>query len=324
MITGQMNNPTPIEYMIVQDLYEEYPELQIKLLTEQVGLQNHIEEIDANRPGLALTGFYKNLMHQRLQLFGRGEYAYLQSLSPDKLKLVNKNFFRYKFPLLVFTHNNLPPKSFLKSAEEAQVPVFSTHLSTHHFLMHYYHVMSDKLAQSTYMHGVLVNVFGVGVLIMGESGIGKSETALALVERGHCFVTDDLVHVRCIADTDLYGMHYSELHYFMEIRGLGIINIRDLYGIQSVMEQCRLEIVIILEEWDKKKDYDRLGLKDDQIEILGVHLPKLIIPVSPSRNIPILIESAAINHRSKLMGKHSARFFVNKIQEKIRKKSKNT
>ena len=312
--TTYNSSSTEIE---VEMLFKKHPELKLSLLAGKSGLANKISSMDANRPGLALAGFYENIVYNRFQIFGRGEYAYLKSRTKKGLEEINENFFSFPFSAFVFTHNNTPPKSFLKRAEEKSIPVFRSSCSTHNFLVAYYYIMGELLAPNKTIHGVLVSVFGVGVLITGESGIGKSETALALIERGHSLIADDLVHIKCIADAELFGRAASELRYFMELRGLGIINIRDLFGIQSVLEQSKIEIMIVLEEWHKHKEYDRLGLQEETTEILGVECPKVVVPVSPGRNIPIIIETSAINHRSKKMGNHAAKKFIEEINKKI-------
>ncbi len=306
----------------VSDLLTRAPELELKVLAgEEEGLAREILSVDVNRPGLALAGYFRNLAADRIQVFGRGENAYLNDCDSDKLSCINASFFDYKFPGLVFTHGNRPPESFLLRAEATGTPVLTTPLSTHKFVVHFYKIMSEELAPITSVHGVLIEVFGVGILLTGNSGIGKSETALELVERGHRLIADDMVTVKCIGDTDLYGLAGEIIEHHMELRGLGIINVKDLFGVGAIRRRKRVELVVHLEEWNPSKEYERLGLDDDQVSILDVSLPRLLIPVKPGRNVPILIETAAMNQRSKGMGYHAARELSRRINDEILKKN---
>ncbi len=305
----------------VASLIDKAPELELKVLAGSKGLDREIVSIDVNRPGLALAGFYKNLAADRIQVFGRGEFAYLQECSVDHQNQIKDDFFAYTFPGLVFTHGNQPVDCFLEMAEKTDTPILSTPLSTHKFIIHYWRFMSEELAPATSVHGVLIEVYGVGILLKGASGIGKSETALELVERGHRLVADDMVHIKCIGDNDLYGFSSDIIKYHMELRGLGIINVKDLFGVGAIRRRKRIELMVYLEDWNPAKEYERLGLDEETVEILGIELPRLTIPVRPGRNIPILIETAAMNHRSKKMGYHAARELTRRINEEIQKKT---
>lgn len=306
----------------IASLVEQWPELELRVVAGHSGLSRVIGTEDVNRPGLALAGFYRNLASDRIQVFGRGEHAYLLECGLDQQTRIQLDFFQYPFPGLVFTHGNEPPDCFYEESEKSGTPLLLTPLSTHKFVTHYWRIMSEELAPSTSVHGVLIEVFGVGILLTGQSGIGKSETALELVERGHRLIADDIVSIKCIGDTDLYGFSGEIIEHHMELRGLGIINVKDLFGVGAIRRRKRLELVIHLEDWIPDKEYERLGLDDDYIEILDVRLPRILIPVRPGRNVPILIETAAMNQRSKRMGYHAARELSNRINEEIKKKSK--
>ncbi len=305
----------------VAELLDKAPELELSLLAGSEGLDREILTVDVNRPGLALAGFYKNLASDRIQVFGRGEFAFLQECSPEQKRNIHEEFLKYDFPGIVFTHGNRPVEDFLSFAEKSRIPIFSTPLSTHKFIIHYWRYLSEELAPSTALHGVLIEVYGVGILLKGTSGIGKSETALELVERGHRLIADDMVHIKCVGDTDLYGFSSDVIRYHMELRGLGIINVKDLFGVGAIRRRKRIELIVHLEDWDPEKEYDRLGLEEETETILGVKLPRIVVPVRPGRNIPILIETAAMNHRSKIMGYHAARELTMRINEEIQKKA---
>ena len=307
----------------ISSLIENYNnELFLRPIIEGSDLGRSIETMDVNRPGLALAGFFKNFASNRIQVFGRGECAFLNEPVTDNLINSLKTFLDFQMPALIFTHNNVPPAFFIEQAKEKNNPLFTTPLSTHDFILHFSRILGDLLAPRTSIHGVLIDVFGVGIMIMGSSGIGKSETALELIERGHCLVADDMVEIVNYEEKQLIGKSSEILEHFMELRGLGIINVRELFGIGAVSKQYPLDLVINLEEWDPYKEYERVGLEQDFVEILGVKIPMLLLPVRPGRNIPVLIETAAINHRSMQMGNHAARKLSERVDAKIKGKFK--
>ena len=311
-----------MSHLEIKSLLEGHPSLELRLLKEKADLSRHLNSVDVNRPGLALAGFFKNFASERIQIFGRGECAYLNQDLEKELKAMSKEFFTYPIPAIVFTHGNVPPDFFIEAAEKKHTPLMSTPLSTHTFIVNFTHILSEVLAARTSIHGVLIDVFGVGILLMGASGIGKSETALELIERGHRLVADDVIQVICTEECELYGMSSEVIQHNMELRGLGIINIKDLFGIGAIRNRHPLELVIGLENWLPQKEYDRLGLEQEYMDILGVKIPRLLLPVRPGRNIPVLIETAAINHRSKKMGYHAARNLNERINQEIQSKSK--
>ncbi len=309
-----------MSYLEVESLIKQNHVLQLTSITGQKGFGRHIITIDVNRPGLALVGYFKNFGKDRIQIFGRGECAYLREFSGEKLEAIINKFFSYQFPCVIFTHGVKPPDFFIKIATETNTPVLTTPLTTHSFILNFTHIIGEVLAPRTSIHGVLIDVFGVGILLVGASGIGKSETALELVERGHRLVADDIVEVICLEETDLYGMASDILQHHMELRGLGIINAKDLFGIRAIRGRYPLDLVVRLEDWDIQKDYERLGLDERQVDIIGVQVPHVFLPVRPGRNLPILIETAAINHRSKKMGLHAVRDLSRRVADKINDK----
>ncbi len=284
--------------------------LNLRCISGRRGLVREITIPDLNRPGLALSGFYESFAYQRVQLFGRGEMAYLNKLLLEGNTQTVVQFFSYLVPCCIVTHGLPVDPVFTNLAEEAGCPVLVTDLESTEFSSRILRVFSNIFAPKKTLHGVLVEVYGLGILILGDSGVGKSETALELVERGHRLVADDIVEIRCVNGNTLLGQGDNKIiSHHMEIRGLGIINITQLYGVGSIREQKEVQLVVKLEEWDANKVYDRLGTQQIQMDLLGVKVPTLEIPVKPGRNVPIIIETAAMNERLKSMGYYSAREF---------------
>ncbi len=298
----------------VLDLLEldlkDYNSLNLRCIAGRRGLSRQLSVPDINRPGLVLSGFYESFAYQRVQLFGRGEFAYLHKLYSEGDTSTIDKFFEYDVPCAVFTHGITPDERFLASADVAGCPVLQTTLESTEFSQRLLRLLNNIFAPKRTMHGVLVEVFGLGVLLTGDSGVGKSETALELVERGHRLVADDLVELRCVNGNTVLGRGANKMiSHHMEIRGLGIINISQLYGVGAIREQKEVQLVIKIEPWDQEKLYDRLGTETVTTDLLGVKIPFLEIPVKPGRNLPIIIEAAAMNERLKAMGYYSAREF---------------
>jgi len=292
----------------------EHDELRLHCVCGQKGLMRTITVADLNRPGLALSGFFDSFAYQRVQLFGRGECAYLQKLIGSNHTDTIKRILTYEIPCCIFSHNIPPPKAFLELVQETSCPVLQTDLSSSELSVRLMRVLSNVFAPTMSIHGVLVEVYGLGILILGDSGVGKSETALELVERGHRLVVDDAVEITCINGNSLIGKGANKmLGHHMEIRGLGIINVMQLYGVRSVREQKQIQLVAKLEEWNPHKLYDRIGTEELYTELLDVKLPLLEIPVKSGRNIPIILETAAMNERLKSMGCFSAKEFNQNI-----------
>lgn len=284
--------------------------LELRCIGGRRGLPREISIPDINRPGLALSGFFDAFAHQRVQLFGKGEAAYLQKLHSENKDDTLEILFSYKIPCCVFSNNREPTQEFFKLAEAACCPILQTSLDTTDFTTRLIRVFSNIFAPKKTVHGVLVEVYGVGILLTGHSGVGKSETALELVERGHRLVADDIVEVRCVNGNVVLGRGANSLiSHHMEIRGLGIINISQLYGVGAIRDQKEIQLVVQLEEWDSNKVYDRLGVDQKYMDILGVKVPVIDIPVRPGRNLPIIIEAASMNERLKKMGVNSAKEF---------------
>ncbi|MCR5218936.1 HPr(Ser) kinase/phosphatase [Treponema sp.] len=287
-----------------------YNSLNLKCIAGRSGLANEITVPDINRPGLELSGFFDAFAEERVQLFGRGEYAYLHKLySENKTSTIDK-LLESKIPCVIFSHSISPDESFLAKADIAGTPVLQTDLESSEFSQRIFRVFNNIFAPRKSLHGVFVEVYGVGILLTGDSGVGKSETALELIERGHRLVADDIVEIRCVNGNTILGQGANKfISHHMEIRGLGIINIAQLYGIGSIREQKEVQLVVKLATWDQNKMYDRIGTDTNTIDLLGVKIPLIEIPVRTGRNLPIIIEAASMNERLKSMGYHSARDF---------------
>lgn len=284
--------------------------LNIRCIAGRRGLSRALTVPDINRPGLALSGFFESFAYERVQILGRGENAYLQKLQAENNYSTIERILSYNVPCLVFTHRIQPVEGLLAIAEREGCPILQTDLDSTEFSQRLLRVFSTMFAPRKTMHGVLVEVYGLGILLMGDSGVGKSETALELVERGHRLVADDSVEIRCVNGNSIMGQGANKLiSHHMEIRGLGIINISQLYGVGAVREQKEVQLVVKLENWDQNKVYDRLGTEGHTMDLLGVKIPYIEVPVKPGRNLPIILEAAAMNERLKSMGYYSARDF---------------
>jgi len=293
---------------------KEHNSLNLRCIGGRKGLSRSIDIPDLNRPMGAIMGFFEEFAFQRIQLFGRGEVAFLRKLEKDNKTDTIKEMFNYPMPCCIFTHTSCPHKEFFEIAEKSQCPILQTDLGSADFSARIMRILSRVFSPRITVHGVLVEVFGLGILIQGDSGVGKSETALELIHRGHRLVADDVVEINCIYGNTLMGAGANKvIGHHMEIRGPGIINITHLFGVRAIRERKEVQLVVELEEWDSHKDYDRFGAEDHTVELLGVNIPKLLVPVKPGRNIPIIIETAAMNERLKSMGYHAAKEFNKNI-----------
>lgn len=295
--------------------------MDLKNLTPDIDLtEKYITVPDINRPALQLTGYFDHFDSVRVQIIGYVEYTYLQTLSEERKKEVYKELLSYGIPCLIYTTEILPDEELLRLANETDTPVFATTKKTSPFQAEVIRWLNVQLAPCISIHGVLVDVYGVGVLIMGESGIGKSEAALELIKRGHRLVTDDVVEIRKVSDDTLVGSAPSITKHLIELRGIGIVDVKALFGAQSVKETQNIDMVITLEEWDKHKEYDRLGLEENYTEFLGNKVQCHSIPIRPGRNVAVIVESASVNHRQKQMGYNAAQELYRRLQESLTQK----
>ena len=297
--------------------------MNLKNLTPDVELNDkEVEVPDINRPALQLSGYFEHFDSERVQIIGYVEYTFLEKLDMEKKKEVYKTLLSYKIPCIIFCRNLPPEQMLLDMAVEADVPIFITEKKTSAFTAEIIRWMNVQLAPCISIHGVLVDVYGVGVLIMGESGIGKSEAALELIKRGHRLVTDDVVEIRKVSDETLVGSAPDITRHFIELRGIGIVDVKSMFGVQSVRETQNIDLVITLEDWSREKEYDRLGLEEEYTEFLGNRVVCHNIPIRPGRNLAIIVESAAVNHRQKQMGYNAAQELYKRVQENLAKRRK--
>ncbi|HHY81096.1 MAG TPA: HPr kinase/phosphorylase [Clostridiales bacterium] len=280
--------------------------LDMEVVYEGKSLSIDIETSDINRPGLQFAGFFDYFAAERIQVIGKVEMTYLDSMDPEIRKERLDRFFGSGIPCVLISRNMEVPEYLLEAAKKYGCPIIRSCKVTTSIIHRMINYLDSALAPRITRHGVLVDVYGVGVLLMGESGIGKSETALELIKRGHRLVADDAVEIKKVAENRLIGDSPELIRHFMEIRGIGIIDIKAMYGIGAVINTKAIDMVIYLEFWDNNKEYDRLGLTEDYMEILGVKLPKVVLPVRPGRNLAIIVEVAVRNWRLKHMGYNAA------------------
>lgn len=301
-------------------LSELVEKMELKNLTPIVELKGKEVSIpEVNRPALQLSGFFDHFDSDRVQIIGYVEYTYLQTLDYERKIKIYDELVTYKVPCIVYSRNLEPDKELIEKAAKQDIPIFQTEKQTSGFMAELIRWMNVKLAPCISIHGVLVDVYGVGVLIMGESGIGKSEAALELIKRGHRLVTDDVVEIRKVSDETLVGSAPDITRHFIELRGIGIVDVKSMFGVQSVRETQNIDLVITLEDWSREKEYDRLGLEESYTEFLGNKVVCHNIPIRPGRNLAIIVESAAVNHRQKQMGYNAAQELYKRVQENLAK-----
>jgi HPr kinase/phosphorylase len=283
-------------------------------------LDRKIKVSDVNRPALPLSGYFKYFEQGRAEVIGMVEYTYLQLMEQEKKMEVYEKLFSLDIPCIIFCRDLQPDEDFIRIASEKNTPIFGCSKPTSTFMAELIHYLEEALAPSISIHGVLVDVYGEGLLIMGESGIGKSEAALEMIRRGHRLVTDDVVEIRKLNDHTLVGTSPDITRHFIELRGIGIVNVKTLFGVECVKEKQNIDLVIKLEDWRKDNNYDRLGLEDEFTEILGNKVVCHSLPIRPGRNLAVICETAAVNHRQKKMGYNAAKELYNRVQANLQKR----
>lgn len=307
-----------MEYVTLTRLIEK---MKMENLTPEISVKGiKITQPDINRPALQMAGYLKHFEATRLQIVGFVEASYFNDLEETRKREVCDDLMSYDVPAFVFCRELQPDPIFLERAIAHRIPILSTKKTTSAFMAETIRWLNVKLAPCISVHGVLVDVYGEGVLITGESGIGKSEAALELVKRGHRLVTDDVVELRKVSDDTLIGSAPDVTKHLIELRGIGIVDIKALFGASSVKDTQSIDLVIKLEDWDKDKEYDRLGLEETYTEYLGNKIVCHNIPIRPGRNLAIICESAAVNHRQKKMGYNAAQELYTRVQNSLAKK----
>lgn len=292
--------------------------LDLKVYTDDIDLKKRkIERSDINRPALQLAGYFLHFDSSRVQVIGNVEYFYTKQMEEDKKLEIYKELLSYEIPCIIFSRELVPDEDFLRIAEENGIPVLGTVRPTSEFTAELIYALGELLAPCITIHGVLVDVYGEGVLITGESGIGKSEAALELVRRGHRLVSDDVVEISRINDHTLIGTAPDITRNFIELRGIGIVDVKSLYGVECIREKQEIDLVINLSEWKKDAEYDRMGLEDEYIEYLGNKVVCYSVPIRPGRNLAVICETAAVNHRQKKMGYHAAQELYRRVQANL-------
>jgi HPr kinase/phosphorylase len=305
-----------MSFILVKELGKEREYgLDLKLVAGKKGLQKKIADSRIHKLGLALAGFTDHVQPHRIGLLGNTELSYLKALPTKEREKVIKKICSLEISCFVFTATQSIPKSLIRESEKASIPLFKTGLGSHFFIQRATKFLEQRLSRATSVHGVLVDVFGVGVLILGRSGIGKSECALDLIMKGHRLVADDVIRVRKVPPSTVIGGGFNLIKHHMEIRGLGIIDIRSLFGVEATRQRKKIELVVELIEW--QADYDRLGLEEQGYAISGTELPMVRIPVAPGRNLATIIEVAAKNYLLKGMGYDAAAELDRKLTRKM-------
>lgn len=294
--------------------------MKLENLTPEIEIsKKKITTTEINRPALQLTGYFDYFESERVQVIGYVEYTYLEHLTREQKLPVYEKLLSCQIPCLIYTTMTHPDEDMLELARKYEIPIFVTKKATSPFMAEVIRWLGVELAPCISIHGVLVDVYGEGILIMGESGIGKSEAALELIKRGHRLITDDVVEIRKVSDETLVGTAPDITRHFIELRGIGIIDVKMLFGVESVKNTGSIDLVIKLEEWDRNKEYDRLGLEEEYTEFLGNKVVCHSLPVRPGRNLAVIVESAAVNHRQKKMGYNAAKELYNRVQNSLMK-----
>jgi HPr kinase/phosphorylase len=306
-----------VHVRVAELLGPELVDLQFDVLCGEQHLENQIINPRVQKPGLAFAGYYEYIRSGRVQIVGASETEYLKTLTEDQRQERLRSIAALPVPCFVITKGLEPVPEFLPRCREGKIPVLSSPSLSSTVIKQISNFLEEHLVPSTTLHGVLLDIYGLGVLLIGDSGVGKSECALDLITRGHSLVADDRVTVRRYPNDDLVGYCEEPLRHHMELRGLGIVNVQDLFGLASVRERKSIELVIELERWDEGKSYDRLGLDETVYKILDSPCPYIKMPVALGRNLSILVEIAARNHVLKVQGHHSAREFARKLEKQL-------
>ncbi len=315
-IDSVVKNPVPL---MVEELWKSQSDsLRLSLLCGQEGFHRVIGVADINRPGLTLAGFFEFFRGERIQVFGMGESAFLSTLSSaQRVEILDQILASPDLPCVMLTHGREPVPEMVTQCERFKVPLLQSQWETSRLIGEMTAYLEERLAPCTSVHGTLVNVYGMGVLIFGGSGIGKSECALELLKRGHMLVADDRVEVRHKPGGILVGSGNALVQHHMEVRGLGIIDVWKIFGVGAVLRRSLIELVVFMEMWDQKKEYDRMGLEEKSTALLGVPVTEIRLPIHPGRNLAALIEVAALNQRLKQQGIYSARELNERLIQKM-------
>lgn len=295
----------------IEKLVEEF---ELEAVVPEINLKGKIiTKSEVNRPALQLAGYFDYFDNDRVQVIGKVEYSYLERLEPMFREEVLQKIFEFHIPCFVLCKELEPFQEMIVFAKEYNVPLFKTSYRTSDFIGEVIRWLRVELAERITLHGVLVEVYGVGILITGESGVGKSETALELIKRGHRLVADDAVEIKRVSHATLVGTSPELIRYFIELRGIGIIDVKELFGVGAIRQTQNIDMVIKLEMWDEEKEYDRLGLTEDYTSILGNKVVCTSIPIRPGRNLAVICEAAAINHRQKILGYNAAQVLTERL-----------
>ena len=304
--------------------------VRLEEVVEKMNLENLTPEIDisgrkvrqseVNRPALELTGYFDHFAAGRIQIIGLVEHSYIDQMEEQDEREMFEKLFSLDVPMVIFTRGLMPDETILEIAHRKKMPMYLTNQATSPFMAEILRWLNVKLAPCISVHGVLVDVYGIGLLLTGDSGVGKSEAALELIKRGHRLVSDDVVEIRRVSEVTLIGTAPEITKHFIELRGIGIIDVKTLFGVSSVRESQSIDLEIHLEEWDRNREYDRLGLEESYSEYLGNKVVCHRVPVRPGRNVAIICESAAANHRQKLMGYNAAQELYQRFQKNLMRK----
>lgn len=311
-----MEGGNKMQYITVEKLVKDLELEELTFLKEE---GKKVTTTELNRPGIQLAGFFEHFAYDRIQMIGKEEYQFINTLDERTRRERFDQLFSYDIPCLIISRNLEAPKELLEAAEKHQRKVLRSSLNTTKLFSILLNYLEDVLAPRITLHGVFMDIYGIGTLITGKSGIGKSETAIELIKRGHLLVADDAVEVKRIGHEYLVGYAPEITRHMLEVRGIGIIDARSLFGVGAVKNKCNVNMVVQLEDWDQDKAYDRLGIDEKYRDILGIKIEEIVIPVKPARNIAVIIETAARNHRLKSMGYNAAKEFSERVTKSLMK-----